>query len=92
MTTQAAQTTTLADTLLEKLRAGWRRPDLSIDVQPFGEGVMLSIAPVHMPGEYSYVIQRHLAASALRQLQRRGDLDALVTEILFDMDALPTTA
>ncbi len=92
MTTETVQSASLAGALLEKLHAGWRRPDLSVDVQPFGEGVLMSITPTHMPGEYTYVIQRHLPASALRKLQRRGDLDALVTEILFDMDALPNTA
>ena len=92
MTTQALQTATLADTLLEKLHAGWRRPDLFIDAQAFGEGVVLSITPVHMPGEYTFVVQRHLAASALRQLESGGALDDLVAEILVDMDALPDIA
>ncbi len=31
VTTETLQTATLADTLLEKLHTGWRRPDLSID-------------------------------------------------------------
>lgn len=92
MTTDTVQAATLADTLLEKLRAGWRRPDLSIAAEAFGEGVVLSIAPVHMPGEYTYIIQRHLAATVLRRIEHRGALDDLVAEILYDMDAIPAVA
>lgn len=92
MTTPALQAATLADTLLEKLHAGWRRPDLFIDAQAFGEGVVLSITPMHMPGEYTFVVQRHLAARVLRQLESGGALDDLVAEILLDMDDLPAVA
>jgi hypothetical protein len=86
------QADALADTLLQQLRAGWKRPDLSIDVQPSDEGIVLSITPAQMPGEYTYIVQRHLAAPALRQLERNGDLDNLVAEILFDMEAFPGIA
>lgn len=88
----AEQADALADTLLQQLRAGWKRPDLSIDVQPSDEGIVLSITPVQMPGEYTYIVQRHLPAPALHQLERNGDLDNLVAEILFDMEAFPAIA
>lgn len=83
------QAATLAHTLLEKLRASWKRPDLSIDVQPSDDGFVLCITPVHMPGDYTYIVQRHLWAPLLRELERSDDLDDLVTEILFDIDSLP---
>ena len=86
MTTAPTGAPTLSDVLLDKLRAAWRRPDLTVDAQPTGEGVTISIRPRRAPpGQYTYAVERHLAAQELRSPL----LDGLVHDIVQDMDTLP---
>ncbi|HJX61637.1 MAG TPA: hypothetical protein VJ578_03620 [Dehalococcoidia bacterium] len=86
MTTTHLRTTSLSDVLLDKLRAAWRRPDLCVDAQPAGEGVTVSIRPRRPPpGQYTYAVERHLAAQELVS----SLLDDLVDGIVQDMDTLP---
>ena len=86
MTTTHLHTSSLSDVLLDKLRAAWRRPDLSVDAQPAAEGVTISIRPRRAPpGQYTYAVERHLAAQDLRS----SLLDELVHDIVQDMDTLP---
>jgi hypothetical protein len=86
MTTTHLRTSSLSDLLLDKLRAAWRRPDLTVDAQPAAEGVTISIRPRRPPpGQYTYVVERHLAPQELRS----SALDDLVHDIVQDMDTLP---
>ena len=86
MTTTHLRTSSLSDVLLDKLRAAWRRPDLSVDAQPAAEGVTISIRPRRAPpGQYTYAVERHLAAQELGS----SLLDDLVDGIVQDMDTLP---
>lgn len=86
MTTAPTGAPTLSDVLLDKLRAAWRRPDLSVDARPAAEGVTVSIRPRRPPpGQYTYAVERHLAAQELRS----SLLDGLVDGIVQDMDTLP---
>jgi hypothetical protein len=86
MTTAPTGAPTLSDVLLDKLRAAWRRADLSVDAQPAAEGVTISIRPRRPPpGQYTYAVERHLAAQELRS----SLLDGLVDGIVQDMDTLP---
>ena len=86
MTTTHLRTSSLSDVLLDKLRAAWRRPDLSVDAQPAAEGVTISIRPRRPPpGQYTYAVERYLAAQELRS----SLLDDLVDGIVQDMDTLP---
>ncbi len=86
MTTTHLRTSSLSDVLLDKLRAAWRRPDLSVDAQPATEGVTICVRPRRAPpGQYTYAVERHLAAQELRS----SLLDDLVHDIVQDMDTLP---
>jgi hypothetical protein len=86
LTTTHLRTSSLSDVLLDKLRAAWRRPDLSVDAQPAAEGVTISIRPRRAPpGQYTYAVERHLAAQDLQS----SLLDDLVDGIVQDMDTLP---
>jgi hypothetical protein len=84
MTTAPTDAPTLSDVLLDKLRAAWRRPDLTVDAEPAGEGVTISVRPRRAPpGQYTYAVERHLAAHELRSL------DDLVRDVVQDMETLP---
>ena len=86
MTITHLHPSSLSDVLLDKLRAAWRRPDLSVDAQPAGEGVTICIRPRRAPpGQYTYAVERHLAPQDLRS----SPLDDLVAGIVQDMDTLP---
>jgi hypothetical protein len=86
LTTTHLRTSSLSDVLLDKLRAAWRRPDLSVDAQPVAEGVTISVRPRRPPpGQYTYAVERHVAAQDLRS----SLLDELVDTIVQDMDTLP---
>ena len=86
MTTARTSTPTLSNVLLDKLRAAWRRPDLSVDAQPVAEGVTISIRPRRPPpGQYTYAVERHLLPQELQS----SLLDDLVVDIVQDMDTLP---
>ena len=86
MTTTHLPTSSVSDVLLDKLRAAWRRPDLSVDAQPAGEGVTISVRPRRPPsGQYTYAVERHLLPQELRS----SLLDDLVDDIVRDMDTLP---
>jgi len=86
LTTTHLHTSSLSDVLLDKLRAAWRRPDLSVDAQPAAEGVTICIRPRRPPpGQYTYAVERHLLPQELRTCL----LDDLVDTIVQDMDTLP---
>ena len=86
MTTTHLRTSNLSDVLLDKLRAAWRRPNLSVDAQPAADGVTICIRPRRPPpGQYTYAVERHLAAQDLQS----SLLDDLVEGIVQDMDTLP---
>jgi hypothetical protein len=86
LTTTHLRTSSLSDVLLDKLRAAWRRPDLSVDALPAAEGVTISVRPRRPPpGQYTYAVERHLLPQELRS----SLLDELVDTIVQDMDTLP---
>ena len=86
MTTTHLRTSSLSDVLLDKLRAAWRRPDLSVDARPAAEGVTICIRPRRPPpGQYTYAVERHLLPQELQS----SLLDDLVVDIAQDMDTLP---
>jgi hypothetical protein len=71
--------------LLDKLRAAWRRPDLSVDAQSAAEGVTISIRPRRPPP----AVHRRRRAPLAAQELRSSLLDDLVDGIVQDMDTLP---
>jgi hypothetical protein len=86
MPTAPTGAATLSDVLLDKLRAAWRRPDLTVDAQPAGEGVTISIRPRRAPPyEYTYAVERHVLPHELRP----SAVDDLIRNIVQDMDNLP---